>query len=107
MVPEGTDTFDYQSVYIREALKPYYEEINTADEPMAELGYAMYEITKDYIEGIVTEIPNVKVSIIGGIQINVQQPCGDLFAPLMFEVRMKDKPTKDLTHIFTENHTYQ
>ena len=57
---------------------------------MAELAYAMYQISHNYIDGIVEAIPNVKVSVIGGIQINVQQPCGDLFAPLMFDVRMKD-----------------
>ena len=87
MVPEGTDPFDYQFVFIREALKPYFADIEKADEPMAELAYAMYAITHQYVEGIVEAIPNVKVSVIGGIQINVPQPCGDLFAPLMFEVR--------------------
>ena len=59
-------------MYIREALKPYYEEIASAEEPMAELAYAMYHIAKEYVEGIVTPIPGVKVSVIGGIQINVQ-----------------------------------
>ena len=39
---------------------------------MAELAYAMYQITHKYIEGIVEAIPNVKVSVIGGIQINVK-----------------------------------
>ena len=93
-------------MYIREALKPYFEEIKAAEEPMAKLAYAMYEITKTYINGIVEEIPNVKVSVIGGIQINVRQPCGDMFVPMMFEVRTKGEPTKDLKHIFTETHKY-
>ena len=73
---------------------------------MAELGYAMYDVTRRYIEHIVEPIPNVKVSMIGGIQINVHKPCGDLFAPLMFEVREKGKPTKDLLHTFTEIQQY-
>ena len=38
---------------------------------MAELAYAMYDITHRYIEEIVNPIPNVRVSVIGGIQINV------------------------------------
>jgi len=58
-------------VYIREALKPYFREIEEAEEPMAELALAMYGISKSYVEGIVEAIPNVKVSVIGGIQINV------------------------------------
>lgn len=70
-IPAGTDTFDYQFVYIREALKPYYEEIMEAEEPMAQLAYAMYSINRNYVEGIVKAIPNVKISVIGGIQINV------------------------------------
>lgn len=106
VVPEGTDSFDYQFVYIREALKPYFNEIKAAEEPMAELAYSMYKITHQYVEGIVEAIPDVKVSVIGGIQINIAQPCGDLFAPMMFEVRSKGKPTKDLNYIFTEVHKY-
>lgn len=67
MIPDGTDTFDYQYVYIREALKPYFNEISEAEEPMAELAYSMYQISNNYIDGIVEAIPNVKVSVIGGI----------------------------------------
>ena len=93
-------------MYIREALKPYFEEIKAAEEPMAELAYAMYEITRMYVNGIVEEIPDVKISVIGGIQINVRQPCGDMFVPLKFEVRQKGKPVKDLKYIFTETHKY-
>ena len=69
---------------------------------MTKLAYSMYAITENYIGGIVEAIPNVKVSIIGGIRINVQQPCGDMFAPLMFKILTKGEPTKDLLHIFTE-----
>ena len=56
---------------------------------MAKLAHAMYSIARQYIEGIVETHENVKVTIIGGIQINVNKPCGDLFAPLLFEVRSK------------------
>lgn len=94
-------------MYIREALKPYFDEIMEAEEPMAELAYAMYSINRQFIEGIITEIPEAKVSVIGGIQINVQQPCGDLFAPMMFEVRRKGEPTKDLLNVFNEVQTYE
>ena len=52
-VPEGTDTYDYQFVFLREALKPYYEEIEAAEEPQAQLAYALYDISKSYIENIV------------------------------------------------------
>ena len=52
-VPEGTDTYDYQFVFLREALKPYYEEIEAATEPQAQLAYALYDISKSYIENIV------------------------------------------------------
>ncbi len=73
---------------------------------MAELAYSMYQITHRYVNGIIEEIPNVKISVIGGIQLNVSQPCGDMFVPMMFEVRTKGEPTKDLKHIFTEVHKY-
>ena len=102
VVPEGTDAYEYQFVFIREALKPYFVEIEASDEPMAELAYAMYAITHQYVEGIVDTIPNVKVCVIGGIQINVPQPCGDLFAPLMFEIRKHGEPVKDLLPVFSE-----
>lgn len=70
-VPDGTESFDYQFVYIREALKPYYKEIVASEEPMAELSYAMYSISEKYIGQIVEAIPSVKVFVIGGVQINV------------------------------------
>jgi len=38
---------------------------------MAELAYAMYGVTKHYIEEIIEPIPNVKINVIGGITINV------------------------------------
>ena len=46
VVPKGTDPYQYQFVYIREALKPFFSEIEQAEEPMAELVYAMYEIAR-------------------------------------------------------------
>lgn len=85
-VPNDTDTFDYQFVYIRESLKPYFAEIEQSEEPMVALAYALYKISEKYVSGMVEAIPDVKVSIIGGIQINVHRPCGDLFMPLMFKV---------------------
>ena len=66
-IPEGIDTFDYQFVYIREALKPHFEKIKNADEPQVELAYAMYTISKNYISNIIQDIEGVKVSVIGGI----------------------------------------
>ena len=54
-------------MYIREALKPYFRKIQSAEEPMAELAYAMYDITHRYIEEIIKPIPNVRVTVIGGI----------------------------------------
>ena len=70
-VPEGTDTFDYQFAYIVEALKPHYAEIVAHEEPMVALAYAMYEVTRRYIESIVIPIAGAKVTMLGGIQINV------------------------------------
>lgn len=106
-VPDGTDTFDYQFVYIREALKPYFAEIDQSEEPMVALAYALYSISEKYVGGMIEAIPNVKVSIIGGIQINVHRPCGDLFTPLMFKVLQKGKPTKDLLSTINQVQQYQ
>ena len=50
----------------------------------------MFHVVKAYMENLVTAIPGVKISLIGGIQINAPKPVGDLFQPLMFEVRLKD-----------------
>ena len=56
---------------------------------------------------MVVPIPGVKVQLIGGIQINVHQPVGDLFHPMMFEVRAQGSPPKDLSHVFTEVQRYE
>ena len=93
-------------MYIREALKPYYSEIAASDEPMVELGKAIYSISENYIGVIVKPISNVRISLIGGIQINVSQPCGDFFEPRMFKVIEEGKPTRDLYHIFKEEPHY-
>ena len=39
----------------------------------------MFEVVKAYMNNLVTEIPGVQISLIGGIQINAPKPLGDLF----------------------------
>ena len=54
-------------MYIRESLKPYFEEIKAAEEPQVQLAYAMFHVVKAYMEKLITVIPGVKISLIGGI----------------------------------------
>ena len=67
MIPAGTNVEDHQFAYIRESLKPYYEEIKAAEDPQVQLAYAMFHVVKNYMNNLVTEIPGVQISLIGGI----------------------------------------
>jgi len=48
----------------------------------------------------VKTIPDVKLVLVGGIQINMKKPIEDMFLPLCFEIFEHDKPIKDLSVVF-------
>ncbi len=45
-------------------------------------------------------IPDVKLVLVGGIQINMKKPVEDMFLPLCFEIFEYDKPIQDLSVVF-------
>jgi hypothetical protein len=60
---------------------------------MSALALAMYEIVKRFVKDIVKTIPDVKVVLCGGIQINMKKPIEDMFMPLCFEMLTHDSYT--------------
>jgi len=67
---------------------------------MVKLAYEMYEVVKDFLEGIIHmnwQGPNSKLAMIGGIMINCDKDGTDMFLPLMFELRsMQGQKVVDL-----------
>ena len=64
--------------------------INVSKDPMAKLSYEMYEVVKQFLEGIIHlnwQGPNSKLAVIGGIMVNCDDDGTDMFVPLMFELR--------------------
>ena len=63
--------------------------INVSKDPMAKLSYEMYEVVKEFLEGIIHlnwQGPNSKLAVIGGIMVNCDDDGTDMFVPLMFGV---------------------
>jgi hypothetical protein len=59
----------------------------------------MYDIILKYIEDIINlnwQTENSKLALIGGIMINCEGNKTDMFLPLKFEVRQKNKGNKDI-----------
>jgi hypothetical protein len=90
---------DYQMDCIKSLLIPHADEIAAAENEMTALSYKMFEITEEFLEGILHNNwmgPNSKLALIGGIMINCVGEKTDLFLPLKFEIRNKDGESKDL-----------
>uniref|UniRef100_A0A7S1TQ14 Limiting CO2-inducible protein B/C beta carbonyic anhydrase domain-containing protein n=1 Tax=Phaeomonas parva TaxID=124430 RepID=A0A7S1TQ14_9STRA len=95
--PDFADPNDMQQTWLRDQLAPYCQEIQEASEPQMELVYRFYNVIKESIEAIVNnDFGSGKLVLIGGIQINLQEPNEDHFLPLTFEIRQKGKATIDL-----------
>ena len=67
---------------------------------MSALAFAMYEILHTFVKDITKTIPDIRLVLVGGIQINMKKPIEDLFLPISFEVFEHDKPVKDLSVVF-------
>ena len=67
---------------------------------MSALAFAMYEIVHTFVKDITKTIPDIRLVLVGGIQINMKKPIEDLFLPISFEVFEHDKPVKDLSVVF-------
>ena len=60
---------------------------------MSALALAMYEIVHQFVKDIVKTVPDVKIVLVGGIQINMKKPIEDMFMPLCFEMLEHDSRT--------------
>merc|ERR1712217_208976 len=106
------DEADMQMGWIKSQIAPHVERLRVQQNPMAELAYQAFEMVDAKIKKIVnTNFGPGYLVLVGGIQLNMPEPCCDHFLPLAFEVRRKDDPAKDLMaafnlHVPTEQSPY-
>eukprot|EP00930_Biecheleria_cincta_P047457 TRINITY_DN32903_c0_g1_i1.p1 TRINITY_DN32903_c0_g1~~TRINITY_DN32903_c0_g1_i1.p1 ORF type:complete len:710 (-),score=113.32 TRINITY_DN32903_c0_g1_i1:12-2141(-) len=100
----GYDTYDMQMDEIKEEFARHATGISEEENPMAACAYLAYEMVKDRMLQIVnTDFGSGKLVLIGGMQINMpHSTMEDHFLPLMFEVRRKGEPTRDLMEHFSD-----
>jgi hypothetical protein len=67
---------------------------------MSALAISMFEIIHQFVKDIVKTIPDVKIVLVGGIQINMKKPIEDMFMPLCFEILEHNMPIQDLSVVF-------
>merc|ERR1711972_383468 len=87
------DETDMQMGWIKAQIAPHVERLKVQQNPMAELAYQAFEMVDAKIKKIVnTNFGPGYLVLVGGIQLNMPEPCCDHFLPLAFEVRRKDDP---------------
>jgi Limiting CO2-inducible proteins B/C beta carbonyic anhydrases len=85
------DALDAEQFFVGKMLLPHGKRLLHAEEPMAELPYAMYDAQTELIEKIVAEgcgkvaVDGV-IALLGGIQINTPEQMSDYFLPLRFDI---------------------
>ena len=67
---------------------------------MSAVAYAMYEVIDEYLVKILKKLPNNRLIVVGGIQINMMEPIEDMFVPISFKVYENNKNTLDLSNSF-------
>ena len=86
----GLDHYDMQQTWLQKKLQKRLGEINSSDEPLQVLIHAAYEAIRDKLLKIVnTSFGTGKLVLIGGIQLNMPQPCVDHFLPLFFQMQSR------------------
>ena len=91
------DKHDMQQSWLKGKVNDNIEKINSAPEPIATLMLTAYEAVKQEMLVIVnTKFGNGKLVLIGGVQINMPQPCEDHFLPLMLQVSSETGKSVDL-----------
>jgi Limiting CO2-inducible proteins B/C beta carbonyic anhydrases len=85
------DAFDAEQIFVGNMLLPHGKRLQHAEEPMAELPYAMYDAQTELIDKIVakgcaTVVGGGMIALLGGIQINTPDRMSDYFLPLRFDV---------------------
>merc|ERR1711972_513173 len=95
------DETDMQMDWIKSQIAPHAERIRAQRNPMAELAYQAFEMVNAKIKKIVnTNFGPGALVLVGGIQLNMPEPCCDHFLPLAFEVMKKGADTEDLMSAF-------
>lgn len=80
--------------FIKHLLAPHVRDIDRHENEQVALAFKMYEIISSFVDDV-TNLnfggPKSKLAIIGGITINCDGEGNDLFLPMKFELRTKDK----------------
>jgi len=88
--PIPDDALHAQQAYVGDMLLPYAERLESADDKMVELPYALYDAQSDMVERIVQKscggVTDGQIAVLGGIQVNTPENFSDYFLPLSFEL---------------------
>jgi len=95
------DEVDIQMGFIKSQVAPHAKRIQRQKCPMAALSYQVFEAVKNKIGKVVnTEFGSGRLVLIGGIQLNMPDPCNDHFLPLSCQVMQAGKPTAEINDLF-------
>ena len=79
--------YDMQQQTLENLLKERVEEMDSdGRDSMVKLTYAMFEIALEFMRQVVSTGFGGKLAVLGGIQINLEEPAQDRFLPLVCEV---------------------
>mmetsp|Transcript_96654 Transcript_96654/g.177700 ORF Transcript_96654/g.177700 Transcript_96654/m.177700 type:complete len:686 (+) Transcript_96654:133-2190(+) len=96
------DEVDIQMGFIKSQIAPHAKRIQRQQCPMAALAYQAFESVKNKVTKVVnTEFGSGRLVLIGGIQINLPEPCGDHFLVMSCEVQQAGKEPRDIMEMFT------
>jgi len=96
------DEVDIQMGFIKSQIAPHAKRISRQSCPMAALSYQAFEAVKNKVNKVVnTEFGSGCLVLLGGIQINLPEPCGDHFLVMSCEVQQAGKEPRDIMEMFT------
>jgi hypothetical protein len=88
--PPPCGPLDAQQTFVGKLLLPHAERVHSAENPMCELPYALYDAQNELMSQIVAKgachVESGKIALLGGIQINTPAGMSDYFLPLRFDV---------------------
>mmetsp|Transcript_20273 Transcript_20273/g.46935 ORF Transcript_20273/g.46935 Transcript_20273/m.46935 type:complete len:212 (+) Transcript_20273:522-1157(+) len=102
MDESGMLCMDMEQYFVNNALLPYAERLNKAEDIATELPYTLFEAQDTMMQELVVEGCEKEeirgfVAMLGGIQISTPKGVSDYFLPLRFELRDGDgQLVKDL-----------
>ena len=91
------DDLDMQMDWLRHQISQCLGRVDSADDPLSELTYAVFEMIQVKLTKIVnTKFGSGRLVLMGGIQINMPAPYVDHFMPLQFDVLSSQEQTMNL-----------